>query len=228
MATRRRLLLATLGARAVPAALVAQAVPLAQAQDAPRSVQLSGQMGRMALLLVDGQPLTLAVGETRHGVTLEALDAEGALVQWGGRRSRLLAGAAPASVGADERSTGGGRSIVLTMGPGGHFMAQGTVNGRSQRFMVDTGATTVALGRADAERLGLDWRRGEPVAMNTAGGVVRGHRVSLAAVAVGEVTVAHVEAVVMPAAMPFALLGNSFLSRFQMRRENDVMRLELR
>ena len=64
--------------------------------------------------------------------------------------------------------------------------------------------------------------------MSTAGGVVHGHRVTLSAVTVGEVTLANVEAVVMPAAMPFALLGNSFLSRFQMRRENDVMRLDLR
>jgi aspartyl protease family protein len=47
-------------------------------------------------------------------------------------------------------------------------------------------------------------------------------------VRVGEVELAHVGAVVLPAAMPHVLLGNSFLARFQMRRENDVMRLELR
>ncbi len=192
-----------------------------------QAVQLSGQMGRKALLIVDGQPLTLGVGETRNGITLKALDASGALVEWGGQSSRLQVGGAPASVGATGQ-TAGGRSIVLSMGQGGHFMAQGNVNGRTQRFMVDTGATTVALGRSDAERLGVDWRRGEPLAMNTAGGIVNGHRVTLRAVTVGEVTVANVDAVVMPTAMPYALLGNSFLSRFQMRRENDVMRLELR
>lgn len=211
--------------RSAAAALIA--LPLAvAAQPAPRSVQLSGQMGRKALLLVDGQPLTLAVGQTQRGITLQALDAEGALVEWGGRTSRLAVGAAPASVGANP--VAGGRSIVLTAGPGGHFMAQGTVNGRAQRFMVDTGATTVALSRADAERLGVDWQRGQPVAMNTAGGVIQGHRVILDTVKVGEVTLARVEAVVMPTAMPFGLLGNSFLSRLQMRRDNDVMRLELR
>jgi len=47
-------------------------------------------------------------------------------------------------------------------------------------------------------------------------------------VTVGEVTVSNVEALVTPASMPMVLLGNSFLSRFQMRRDNDVMRLELR
>jgi aspartyl protease family protein len=50
----------------------------------------------------------------------------------------------------------------------------------------------------------------------------------LTSVRVGEVEVANVSAVVLPAQMPYVLLGNSFLTRFQMRRENDVMRLELR
>ncbi len=195
---------------------------------AAQSVQLSGQMGRKALLIVDGQPVTLAVGETRSGITLKSLDERGAVVEWGGRSRTLSVGGAPARVGGGGPNADGGRSIVLSMGPGGHFMTQGAINGRSVRFMVDTGATTVALGRDEAERLGVDWRRGQPVGMRTAGGVVQGHRLTLTAVSVGEVTLANVEAVVMPAAMPFALLGNSFLSRFQMRRDNDVMQLELR
>jgi aspartyl protease family protein len=47
-------------------------------------------------------------------------------------------------------------------------------------------------------------------------------------VRVGEVEVSNVDAIVMPAQMPYVLLGNSFLSRFQMRRDNDVLRLERR
>ena len=52
--------------------------------------------------------------------------------------------------------------------------------------------------------------------------------VTLASVRVGDVQVYNVEAAVLPQAMPFILLGNSFLSRFQMRRDNDVLQLELR
>jgi aspartyl protease family protein len=47
-------------------------------------------------------------------------------------------------------------------------------------------------------------------------------------VRVGDVEVANVEALVLPAAMPYVLLGNSFLTRFSMRRDNEVMRLEKR
>ena len=62
----------------------------------------------------------------------------------------------------------------------------------------------------------------------TANGAVPVHRLNLNAVRVGEVEVANVDAVVIPAQMPYILLGNSFLGRFQMRRDNDVMRLERR
>jgi aspartyl protease family protein len=117
---------------------------------------------------------------------------------------------------------------VLTVGPGGHFMTGGAINGRPVQFMVDTGATTVALGADQADRIGLDYRSGQRARLQTAGGAVDGHVLTLSAVTVGEVTLANVSAVVLPAPMPFVLLGNSFLSRFQMRRENDVMRLDLR
>lgn len=210
---RRRLALIALAA--LPTAVSAQ------------SVQLAGQMGRKALLLIDGQTVTLAVGETRSGVTLRALEAGQAQVEWGGRVSTLAVGGAPARVGGGDGGSGG-RSIVLSAGPGGHFMSNGAINGRAVRFMVDTGATTVALGQAEARRVGLDLQGAQRVLMQTAGGTVAGHALTLSAVTVGEVTLANVQAVVMPADMPYVLLGNSFLSRFQMQRQNDVMRLELR
>lgn len=194
---------------------------------AAQSVQLAGQMGRKALLVIDGQTVTLGVGESRGGVTLRSIDGQQAQVEWAGRTTTLTVGGAPVSVGRGAGGVGG-RSIVLSAGPGGHFLAQGQINGRAVRFMVDTGATTIALGQAEAQAIGLDYQQGQRVMMNTANGSSTGWLVTLSAVSIGEVTVANVQAVVMPAAMPYVLLGNSFLSRFQMRRDNDVMRLDLR
>jgi aspartyl protease family protein len=62
----------------------------------------------------------------------------------------------------------------------------------------------------------------------TANGMVPVHRVMLTSVRVGDVQVYNVEALVVPGQMPYVLLGNSFLTRFQMKRENDVMTLEKR
>jgi aspartyl protease family protein len=191
-----------------------------------QQVSLAGQMGAKALLVIDGQTQMLAVGESSRGVRLLQLQDGSAVVDIGGSQRRLQVGT-PARLAAGDAPRGG-REVVIPVGPGGHFVTSGAINGRAVRFMVDTGATLVALSQAEAERIGLPWRGGEPMMMNTANGAVPAHRVTLGRLRVGEVELTAVEAIVLPAAMPMVLLGNSVLTRFQMRRENDVMRLEMR
>ena len=196
-------------------------------QNSGPSVALSGVLGSKALLVVNGAPpKSVAAGETHMGVKLVSASGDQAVIDIQGKRSNLRVGDAPVSVGGSG-GTGGGTKIVLPMGSGGHFMANGTVNGRAIQFMVDTGATAVALGISDAQRLGIDYQKGSPVRMNTANGVAQGWLVKLQSVRIGEVEVYEVDAVVGPN-MPFALLGNSFLSRFSMNRSSDVMVLERR
>ena len=96
------------------------------------------------------------------------------------------------------------------------------------QYMVDTGASTVAIGRADADRMGLKYLNGQPVRMNTANGVAQGWRMKIDSVRIGEVEVFGVDAIITPQPMPYVLLGNSFLSEFQMTRTNDQMVLEKR
>jgi aspartyl protease family protein len=196
---------------------------LAQAQ----SVALAGRMGDRALLIVNGQPHTLAVGASAGGVKLLRWAGEQAEVDTASGRLLLRVGGTPAQIGAAAPVTAS-REIVMSVGPGGHFTPQGAINGRPVRFMVDTGATLVALGRAEAERLGLDLANAQQGMTQTANGPVRVHVVVLDRVRVGEVEITNVGAVVTPQAMPYVLLGNSFLGRFQMQRVNDVMRLQLK
>jgi aspartyl protease family protein len=75
-----------------------------------------------------------------------------------------------------------------------------------------------------------DWptATGPSVRVGTANGLAQGWRVKLASVRIGDVEVYDVDAVVTPQGMPFVLLGNSYLNRFQMRRDNDQMVLERR
>jgi aspartyl protease family protein len=84
------------------------------------------------------------------------------------------------------------------------------------------------MSQTDAERIGLKYREGQRGMASTANGAVPVHRVMLTSVRVGDVQVYNVEALVIPAQMPYVLLGNSFLTRFQMKRENDIMTLEKR
>jgi aspartyl protease family protein len=206
--------------------LLAAVGGFAQAQ----SVMLTGTIGSRAILIVDGSaPKTVAVGETFQGVKLLSLAAEQATVEAGGKRVALRMDQ-PVSIGGNggNGGGGGGTRIVLPVSSGGHFMTQGAINGRSVNFMLDTGATTVALSAADAQRIGLDFSKGQPVRVNTANGVAQGWRVRLNSVRVGDVEVYDVEAIVSQQPMPYVLLGNSFTSRFSMRRDTDQMVLEKR
>jgi aspartyl protease family protein len=93
------------------------------------------------------------------------------------------------------------------------------------QFLVDTGASVVTLSESAAARIGLDYQRGQRIEARTANGSVFGHLVTLDTLRVGDVEVANVQAAVLPASMEHVLLGNSFLSRFQMRRDNEILRL---
>jgi aspartyl protease family protein len=193
-----------------------------------QSVALQGMMGNRALLIVNGSaPKPVAPGDTHQDVKVVSTSGDQAVVEIDGRRKTLRVGEAPASVGGSGAAPSGSK-IVLTVGTGGHFHSEGSINGRATFFMVDTGATSIGIGASEADRLGLDYKSGQPVRLGTANGVTMGWRVMLGTVRIRDVEVRNVEAVVSQQPMPYILLGNSFLNRFQMRRENDQMVLERR
>ncbi|MET3441607.1 aspartyl protease family protein [Variovorax paradoxus] len=205
-----------------------QLLAAAAGAHAASSVMLTGTIGSRAILIVNGAPpKTVAVGETFQGVKLVSLQAEQAVVELEGKRVNLRMDT-PVSIGGGGGSGGGGTRIVLPADSRGHFMTQGAINGRPVTFMLDTGATSIALSAADAQRIGLDYSKGQRVQMNTANGVSSGYKLRLQSVRVGDVEVYDIDAIVSPQPMPFVLLGNSFINRFSMRRDADQMVLEKR
>jgi aspartyl protease family protein len=201
------------------------AATVAQSQ----SVTLTGMVGSKALVIVDGSaPKILAAGESFNGVKVVSTQGDTAVLMVAGKRLNMRVGDAPASVGEQAGSKSSGSKIVLQAGDGGHFLAQGSINGKSVQFMVDTGATAVAMGAAEAKRMGIDYTSGRPVRMSTANGQAVGYLLTLNSVRIGDVEVQNVEAIVSQQAMPYVLLGNSFLTRFSMRRDSDQMVLERR
>ena len=201
------------------------AAALADGPALAQVVSLSGSMGAdKALLIIDGQPQVLAVGASARGVTLRKLADGLAQVEVGGQLLSLRLGAQPARLGTQETPANLSQ-IVIPAGPGGHFSAEGSINGKSVTFLVDTGATVVALSQTEANRIGLDWKKGKPGITQTANGAVPIYGINISSVRVGNVEIANVAAVVVPAEMPMVLLGNSFLSRFNLRQDGDVLRL---
>ena len=193
------------------------------------SVALAGMLGGKALLVVNGTaPKTVAAGETHQGVKVISTSGDQAVIEQSGQRQTLRVGDAPVGMGAGKGGSGRGSRIVLTESSGGHFMTAGQINGRAVQFMVDTGATSISMSTQDAERAGISYKSGVPVQISTANGAAQGFRIKLNSVRVADVEVYDVEAVVIPQPMPFLLLGNSFLTRFQMKRENNLMTLDKR
>jgi aspartyl protease family protein len=195
-----------------------------------QSVALQGMMGNRALLIVDGHaPKMVAPGDTYEGVKVVSTSGEQAVVEINGQRHTLRVGDAPASVGNSAPRAGTGTQIVLPAGTGGHFYSEGLINGKPVNFIVDTGATFIALSMLEAQRLGIDYRtKGQQGRMGTANGSVTVWRVKLDSVRVGEVELFGVDAVLVPSDLPYVLLGNSFLSRFQITQGAGRMVLERR
>jgi aspartyl protease family protein len=208
--------------------LIAALLALAAGTVFAQSVALQGMLGSKALLIVDGAPpKSVAPGETHKGVKVLSTLGDQAVIEINGKRHTLRVGDAPASVGGAMTASRGSK-IVLTAGSGGHFLTPGAINGRPTQFLVDTGATSVSMSVQEAERLGIDYKKGQLGRSSTANGTVTTYLVKLASVRIGDVEVYDIDGNVVPAGMPYILLGNSFLTRFQMTRQNDQLVLERR
>lgn len=107
-----------------------------------------------------------------------------------------------------------GDVVILDRQPDGHFYADVSSNAQSLRFLVDTGASVVALTAADAQRLGLFWNYNELQHIGRGvNGDVTGKPVEIAELRVGALTAYNVRAVIIPDGLDVSLLGQSFLSK---------------
>ena len=207
-------------------ACLSTALALASLPAQAQNVALAGILGGKALLVVGGSaPRGVAAGESHMGVQVISVGRDEAVVDSASGRRTLHLGEAPVSVGSNGSS---GQRVVLKADARGHFINSGLINGRVMQYMVDTGASTVAIGRPEAQRMGLKFEDGQPVRMNTANGVAQGWRMRLDSVRVGDVELRGVDAIVTPEPMPYVLLGNSFLRAFEMSRNGDEMVLHKR
>lgn len=177
--------------------------------------------GKALVVIDDGKRQTVAVGaSTVEGVKLVAIESGAATFEVAGKQRRIQIGQRVVSTPGAERPT-----VTLTADARGHFVAPGSINGVSMRFLVDTGATFISLGAADAKRARIDIAQGTPGMSMTANGAVRVWKVKLANVKLGGITLVEVDAAVHEQDMPVVLLGMSFLNRMEIRRDGQSMTL---
>ena len=123
----------------------------------------------------------------------------------------------------DSRTSAEGvREVVLERNRYGHYVTSGTINGQPVTFMLDTGATGVAIPDPVARRLGI--RRGRPFQTRTANGISTSYAALLESVSVGDITLRGVEAAVAPGlGMEEILLGMSFLKHIEFTQRGNTL-----
>ncbi len=210
----------------IPARTVLLPLLCAWSFSAPaQDVALVGLLPGKAMVVIDaGKRQTIAVGAaTVEGVKLVSIESGAAVFEIGGRMRRVALGQSVVSSPGSERPT-----TTLQADANGHFVVPGSINGVQMRFLVDTGATFVSLGAADARRARIDLAQATPGVSMTANGAVRVWRVKLASVKLGDIALRDVDASVHEQDLPVVLLGMSFLNRMEIRRDGTAMTLTQR
>lgn len=205
--------------------LATAALLLGMPLQAADQVQVVGLFPGAAVLNVDGQRKLVKVGQTGPGgVQVISADSRGAVLRVNGVER-------PYSL---SREAGGGSSAPvkaqtsIARGADGHYRVVGSVGGHSVAFLVDTGATSIALNETQARILGIDFRvSGQPMVVNLATGTAKAWRIKLPQVKVGPLEVLGVEAFVLEGeGANDALLGMSFLNRVRWHEDQGLMVLE--
>jgi aspartyl protease family protein len=112
--------------------------------------------------------------------------------------------------------------LVIGQGPGGHYYIDGAVNDNYLNFVIDTGATTVALPLSMAANAGMQCKK--MTRMSTGNGITQGCTVTIEKLKIGNFTLRYVDAVVMPN-LGQPLLGMNVLKQFRVEQDNGQMRL---
>lgn len=187
-------------------------------------VLVQGLFRDKALLLIDDEQHLLAAGETSpEGVTLVTADSHHAVIEINDQRQRYELGS---QIGG-ELSPPPELPAVTLWPVQGMYQSAGSINGYSVDFLVDTGASTVALNAATARRLDIDFETAPRITVRTASGRAIAHQITLRKVQIGGIAQRNVPAVVIDGPEPErALLGMSFLRSLDIDHRGD--RLELR
>lgn len=189
---------------------------------AASDIKLVSLSSEKALFVIDGKPpKAFAVGSAlTTDAKLTALDRTSATIEVGGKKQVFFLGQAALTPSANSKNP----SITLNASEMGHFFTQLQINGGSQtRAMIDTGASFIAIPAAEAQRMGLDYKKGRLSYSNTANGIVPIYLIQLDSVKIGDIEVFQVQASVHEGALPVTLLGNSFLKRLSMSRDGERM-----
>ena len=193
---------------------------------AVQEITVLGLFKNKAIVNVDGKQRVLTVGEpSPEGIVLVSANSEAAVMEVDGVTGTYGLGN---HISGTFDKPAEGPVVQIWRDSYGMYSVIGNINSIPVTFLVDTGATFVAMNKNEAKRLSIDYLvTGTPSQASTASGVVNTYHVKLRTVRVGEIVLNNVDASVVDGNFPAEiLLGNSFLNRLHMRREGPMLELK--
>ncbi len=191
---------------------------------ASHKIKVMALFTNKAMLTIDGKQKLLKKNQSYQGVKLISADSDGVVLLLHGQKKKFKLGR---EISTSYKKADQGKELVVWKDARNMFRIHGSINNFSIHFLIDTGASSVALNSVEAKRMGLKFKKGLPVQATTASGVTRGYAVTLDKVKIGHITLYNVQAVVLQGSFPKdVLLGQSFLSRIHMTRNGDKMKLK--
>ena len=184
-------------------------------------IRVQGLLGKSAVLVINGKQRLLKQGKTSpEGVKLVSVDDQEATLEVDGQRIKLgLSQHISSNFQAAEMA-----ELRIPRGYNDHYFVTGYINGHPLKFLVDTGASAVVVNINQAKALGIDYRNGEKIQVNTASGVSDARDVTLNKLTIGNITLHNIRCIVNISSYPTtALLGNTFLSKVQMSEDEGVL-----
>ncbi len=176
-----------------------------------------------AMISVDGSQKLISKGQTFNGIKLISADSDFAVLEVQGARVRYPLGS---EINTTFKKQDPGKTLVIWKDRDNMFRYQGKINNAPVNFLIDTGATSIALNSGTARQAGIDYMKGAQKVVQTASGLVKAYQVSLNKVTIGHIHLYNVKAMVLEGSFPtHVLLGQSFLSRIHMIRDGDKMNL---
>ena len=196
--------------------------------NAATQINVVGLFGNKAVVIINnGKPQTMAVGQTTiEGVKLLSANSSKASFLVEGKQRALGLGQAANVASLVTNSTTHVNSVTLFADSAGHFVSQGQVNGKALKFLVDTGATFVALNSGDAQYVGIDYKRGQMGRVAKANGLAQAYHVTIDNIKIGGLSLSNVDAVIIEGGSPpVVLFGMTALSRLSMKNDGSSMTL---
>lgn len=187
------------------------------------SIQVKGLFRDQAVIEINDTQRILKVGQSSpEGVKLIAANSNQAILEIDGIQQTFPLGSQIGGIFSPPSQ----QPMVSLWPTDGMYLTNGSINGYGVDFLVDTGASAVALNAATAQRLGIDYLNAPKIGVRTASGEGVGYQVNLDQVQVGDITRLNVTAIVLDGPEPQrALLGMSFLRELDLQRSGK--RLDL-